>query len=122
VPAWLHVLFGPKAAFTTDQEPALLSHAQFLGQICFTKEYGVTYIQITDEYRFASYHEIDENRRRVLLFQAITIIVQAYPGALAELIGDEMQVRLLRVVEDCILPLLAVLTDEDIISWLSPLE
>jgi hypothetical protein len=82
----------------------------------------VIYVHITDKCRSASYHEIDEKRRRVLLFHAIGIIVQAYPCALAELIGDEMQLRLLRVVEDCILPLLAVVTDEDIISWLSPLE
>jgi hypothetical protein len=121
VPAWLHTLFGPKAASTEDQEPASL-HIQSPGQIYFTELYGVTYVQITDECRSASYHEIDEKRRQVLLFQVVAIIVQAYPVALAELTGDEIQLQLLRVVEDCILPLLALVTDEDIISWLSPRE
>jgi hypothetical protein len=122
VPAWLHPLFGPKAAFTNDQEPAALSEPHFQGQICFTKEYGVTHVQISREYRLVSYCEITKKHRRDLLLHAIAIVVHAYPCALAELIGDEMQIRLLRIVEDGILPLLAAVTDEDIISWVSPQE
>jgi hypothetical protein len=120
VPAWLLTLFGAGTAIREGHVPELLSQAQELEVIQFVTEDGIRHVKLREECRTEIYREMQLNRRLELLSESTAIAMHAFPCKFAELLGEEMESRLLPVMESCILPLLAVVTDDDITSWLTP--
>src|SRR6266487_4430764 len=99
---------------------APLSQEKDLGIIQFVTENCVQQIKVTEDYHAQVCREMTLDRRLTLLFESTAITIHAFPCQSTELLGEEIEFRLLRTVESCILPLLAVVTDEDLLHWLSP--
>jgi hypothetical protein len=122
IPAWFRDHFNPNIAFHDHQEPIWLLSVQTLGIIELVSESGIQYLKLTREYRAHICNDITLDDRRTLFSECTAIVIHAFPCKYAELLGEDMEIRLLDVVESSILPLLAVVTDDDIMNWISPRE
>lgn len=120
VPPWLCDVWDSNAPF--HETPDALSAAQEFGLVHFVTKNCISYVRVAEDHRAQIHHEIGPEHRRTLLFECTAIAIHAFPCKFAELLGEEMEHRLIGVIESCILPLLAVATDADILSWLSPKE
>ncbi|KAF4626235.1 hypothetical protein G7Y89_g11927 [Cudoniella acicularis] len=119
VPSWLIALIDqtkPKQGHIPDE----LRPAHELGLIQFVNEKGSWHIQIMEECCAKMRSKMGRDNRRQLLFEGTAIALHAFPCNHAEILGEEMAHQLLRFVVPCVLPLLAVATDDDFMTWLSP--
>jgi hypothetical protein len=122
VPTWLVKIFGPKAVIRESQEQAWLQRARELGVVELISECGVQYLQLATDFKVRICAELNLFDRRKLLSSWLSICIHAFPSKWAEISGEEMEIRFLGLLESSILPLLAVITDEDIIDWVCPKE
>lgn len=120
VPIWLLNLLYPKAVVSDSLEQTWLSPAHELGIIELISQCGVHHLRLATNSKAQICAELNQSDRRELLSAWLSICIHAFPGRYVEISGAEMEMRFLGTIESSILPLLAVITDEDIMDWVAP--
>jgi hypothetical protein len=122
VPSWLRRIWATDTASPGTGPPATLATAQDLGLIQFVTEKCIQYVKITDQYRNQIYQDIRLDRRRALLFEFTAIAMHAFPSKFTDLLWDTIALGFIDVIESCVLPLLAVASDTDLLGCCLPKE
>ena len=117
VPVWL---LNWKAVVVDSPDRIWLSPALQLGVIELISESGVYYLRLTNNYKAQICAGLNQSDRRELLSTWLSICIHAFPARYAEICGAEMAIRFQNILQSSILPLLAVITDEDIVDWVAP--